>query len=217
LSVGRSGQKRFARPPVITRNRIPTLVTRKVGTKESRSVSKPEIETTGSTVVYRNRWMTVREDAILRSNGTAGIYGVVEKPDFAVIAAVKDQSIYLVEQYRYPVGARFWELPQGSWEDRVIDPLGLAKAELREETGLVAGSMLHVGRLFLAYGHSDQAYDLYLATDLREGEAQLDAEEEGLVSRAFPVQVFQTMIEDGTIKDATTVAAFGLLRLKGLL
>ena len=178
---------------------------------------KPEIETTGTRVVYKNRWMTVREDAILRSNGTAGIYGVVEKADFAVVAAIRDHSIYLVEQYRYPVKGRFWELPQGSWEDRAIHPLELAKAELREETGLVAGSMLHAGRLFLAYGHSSQAYDLYLATDLCEGEAQLDVEEEGLVGRAFPVQVVQTMIEDGTIKDATTVAAFGLLRLKGLL
>ena len=179
-------------------------------------MSKPEIETTGTTVVYKNRWMTVREDAILRSNGVAGIYGVVEKADFAVIAAVRDQSLYLVEQYRYPVRGRFWELPQGSWEGRAIEPLELAKAELREETGLEAGSMLHVGRLFLAYGHSNQAYDLYLATDLCEGAAHLDPEEAGLVSRAFPVPVVQTMIEDGTIKDATTVAAFGLLRLKGL-
>ena len=180
-------------------------------------MSKPEIETTGSTVVYKNRWMTVREDAVVRSNGTTGIYGVVEKADFAVIAAVREQSIYLVEQYRYPVRGRFWELPQGSWEDRAVDPLELAKAELREETGLVAGSMLHAGRLFLGYGYSTQAYDLYLATDLREGETQLDAEEEGLVSKEFPVRVVQAMIENGTIKDATTVAVFGLLRLKGLL
>lgn len=77
--------------------------------------------------------------------------------------------------------------------------------------------MLHAGRLFLGYGYSTQAYDLYLATDLREGETQLDPEEEGLVSKAFPVRLVQAMIEDGTIKDATTVAAFGLLRLKGLL
>ena len=180
-------------------------------------MSKPEIETTGSTVVYKNRWMTVREDAVVRSNGTTGTYGVVEKADFAVIAAVREQSIYLVEQYRYPVRGRFWELPQGSWEDRAVDPLELAKAELREETGLVAGSMLHAGRLFLGYGYSTQAYDLYLATDLREGETHLDAEEEGLVSKELPVRVVQAMIEDGTIKDATTVAAFGLLRLKGLL
>jgi hypothetical protein len=55
-----------------------------VGTKEARSVSKPELETTGTTVVCKNRWMTVREDAILRINGTAGIYGVVEKAGFAV-------------------------------------------------------------------------------------------------------------------------------------
>jgi ADP-ribose pyrophosphatase len=180
-------------------------------------VPKPEIETTGSTVVYRNRWMTVREDAFVRSNGTMGTYGVVEKADFAVIAAVREQSIYLVEQYRYPVRGRFWELPQGSWEDRAVDPLELAKAELREETGLVAGSMHHAGRLFLGYGYSTQAYDLYFATDLHEGEPQLDEEEEGLVSKEFPVGVVQAMIEDGTIKDATTVAAFGLLRLKGLL
>jgi ADP-ribose pyrophosphatase len=180
-------------------------------------MSKPEMETVRSTVVYKNRWMTVREDEIVRSNGTPGIYGVVEKADFAVIAAVHGESLWLVEQYRYPVGGRFWELPQGSWEDRAVDPLELAKAELLEETGLVAGSVLHAGRLFLGYGYSTQAYDVYLATDLRQGETQLDAEEEGLVSMVFPVRVVQAMIEDGTIKDATTVAAFGLLRLKGLL
>jgi ADP-ribose pyrophosphatase len=108
-------------------------------------------------------------------------------------------------------------MPQGSWENETVDPLELARAELREETGLLAGSMLHAGRLFLAYGYSTQAYDVYLGTDLQEGESQLDPEEAGLVSRAFPLDAVQAMIEHGTIQDATTVAAFGLLRLKRLL
>ncbi|QNT68225.1 NUDIX hydrolase [Defluviicoccus vanus] len=74
-----------------------------------------EISTVGSRVVYRNRWMTVREDAILRADGAAGIYGVVERPDFVVVIPVEaDGSVHLVEQYRYPVGARFWGLPQGA-------------------------------------------------------------------------------------------------------
>lgn len=176
-----------------------------------------EIRTTASRVVYRNRWMTVREDAIVRADGSAGIYGVIEKADFAVVAAVERGRLHLVEQYRYPLRGRFWELPQGSWEDRVIDPVELARAELREETGLVAGSIGHVGRLFLSPGHSGQAYDLFVATDLRQGEPQLDAEEAGLVSRAFPIAAVQAMIEDGTIRDATTVASFGLLRMKGVL
>lgn len=76
-------------------------------------MSRPEIETTASKLVYKNRWMTVREDSIVRRNGTSGIYGVVEKADFAVIAAVREKSIYLVEQYRYPVRGRFWKIPQG--------------------------------------------------------------------------------------------------------
>lgn len=180
-------------------------------------MSQPEIKTTSSRVVYQNRWMTVREDAIVRADGSAGIYGVVEKQDFAVIAAVSDGRIHLVEQFRYPVGQRFWELPQGSWEGDDVDSLTLAKAELREETGLIAGTMSHVAHLFLGYGYSTQAYNLFLAADLQQDERQLDAEEQGLVCRAFDVCEAERMILDGTIKDATTVAAFGMLRLKGLL
>ena len=180
-------------------------------------MSTPEIETIGTSIVYKNRWMTLREDAIVRSDGSTGLYSVVEKQDFAVIAAISGDSIYLVEQYRYPVKERFWELPQGSWEDQAVDPLELAKAELREETGLTANSMLHAGRLYLGYGYSTQAYDLFLATDLSEGETQLDVEELGLIAKPFKLSVVEDMIRAGTIKDATTVAALGLLRLKGLL
>lgn len=180
------------------------------------AMSKPEIEAASSKVVYKNRWMTVREDEIVRADGSRGTFGVVEKRDFAVIAAVQGDRVWLVEQYRYAVGARFWELPQGSWEERVIDPLTLAKAELKEETGLDAETVQHAGRLFLGYGYSTQAYDLFVATGLQEGKTQLDAEEQGLVSQAFSVAAVEAMIKDGTIQDATTVAAFGLLRLKGL-
>ena len=38
-----------------------------------------EIIATGSRVVYENRWMTVREDTIRRADGSAGIYGIVDK------------------------------------------------------------------------------------------------------------------------------------------
>jgi ADP-ribose pyrophosphatase len=180
-------------------------------------VSKHEIETTASEVVYRNRWMSVREDQITRADGSQGIYGVVEKPDFAVIAAIEAGQIYLVEQYRYPVQGRYWELPQGSWERSEVDPLVLARAELREETGLVARSMVHAGHLFLACGFSSQGYDVFLASGLQQRDTQLEPEEQGLAVRAFPLIAFETMISSGAIKDATTVAAYGLLRLKGLL
>ena len=55
-------------------------------------MQKPEIETVGTTVVYKNRWMTLREDAIIRSDGSTGRYSVVEKPDFADYIARLSQS-----------------------------------------------------------------------------------------------------------------------------
>ncbi len=89
--------------------------------------------------------MTVREDRIERPSGKEGIYGVVDKPDCAVIIALDGQNIHLVQQFRYSVGDRFWELPQGAWESNPdADHLDLAKGELLEETGLEAQNMTYV-------------------------------------------------------------------------
>ncbi len=179
-----------------------------------------DIRAVGSRVVYENSWMRVREDAIERPGGAQGIYGVVEKPDFVAIAAVDRVRglIHLVEQYRYPVAARYWELPQGSWETRPdVPPEDVARAELSEETGIVARKMTRVGDLFLAYGYSSQRYHVFLAEELEQGGNALEAEEADLISRVFPIADVEAMIADGTIRDATTVAALGLIRLKGLL
>jgi ADP-ribose pyrophosphatase len=178
-----------------------------------------DIRTLDTRIVYENRWMRLREDAIRRPDGSDGIYSVVEKPDFVVIIPMEaDGRVHLVQQYRYPVGARYWEFPQGSWEQTPkADPSEVACGELREETGLQATCMVHAGHLFTVYGFSSQGYHVYLATGLQSGDADLDHEEQDLVSRAFPLAEIEQMIRDGEIKDATTVAAFGLLRLKRLL
>lgn len=183
------------------------------------SEPKPEIVTLSSREVYRNRWMRVREDAILRQDGSQGIYGVVEKPDFVIVAALEDDgSLHLVEQYRYPVGARFWELPQGSWEQAPeAEPVEVARGELREEAGVEAGEMIAVGYLYEAYGHSNQGCHVFLARRLMPARRELDHEEQGLITRRFAAAEVIAMIESGAIRDAMTVAAIGLMRIKGLL
>lgn len=80
------------------------------------------IRQTSSRTVYENRWMRVREDEVKRADGSPGIFGVVEKPDFALIIPKDEGGLWLVEQFRYPVGRRLWEFPQGSWEhDAALD------------------------------------------------------------------------------------------------
>jgi hypothetical protein len=60
----------------------------------------PAITTLSSREVYRNHWMRVREDEILRSNGERGIYGVIDKDDSAIILPIDRGRVWLVEQFR---------------------------------------------------------------------------------------------------------------------
>lgn len=178
----------------------------------------PDITTLSTRIVYENKWMRVREDAIRRRDGSPGIYGVVEKVDFVVVVPVADDgSLHLVEQFRYPVGGRFWEFPQGMWGPPGTDPLLVAHHELREETGLAAAEMIEAGALDACPGTMTQGYRIFVARGLTQGAAALEVEEQDLVSRRFSRAAVERMLRDGEIRDSITVASFGLLVLKGLL
>jgi 8-oxo-dGTP pyrophosphatase MutT (NUDIX family) len=177
-----------------------------------------EIVQISTKIVYQNRWMTVREDQIRRRSGAEGIYGVVEKPHFAVIVPYEDGKVHLVQQYRYPVKGRYWEFPQGSWEHEPdIAPETVAAGELTEETGLVASKLTKVGFLYQGYGFSNQGYHIFFATGLTKMEKEPEPEEEDLIAEAFTLQEFEEMLANGTVRDATTMATYGLVKLKNLI
>ncbi len=170
----------------------------------------PSIQTLSTREIYQNPWMRLREDSILRSNGKQGIYGVVEKEDCALILPIDGDRIWLVEQYRYTIGQRALELPQGGWETAGVDPEELARGELKEETGLAAASMTCLGMHWVAYGFTRQRQFIFLATGLSETEKDPDPEEHDLVVRSCSIADFESMLLDGTIRDCCTHAAWGL-------
>ncbi|MGL6312737.1 NUDIX domain-containing protein [Vibrio sp. WXL103] len=177
-----------------------------------------EIKTLNSNVVYKNRWMTVREDQIERPSGHRGIYGIVEKPDFVVVLPFDNNYFYMVEQYRYAIGQRSLEFPQGSWETLPdVDPEKLALAELREETGLIANELVHIGYQHVAKGYSNQGYHIYVASNLKQESQMLEAEEEGLITKKIDKSRLDFLIKQGKITDATTVNSYLIAKLKGII
>ncbi len=176
-----------------------------------------EIETLDTRIVYENKWMKVREDRIRFASGHEGIYGFIDKPDFAVIVPIhRDGSIQLVEQYRYPVSTRLWELPLGTWDGGPdAQPVDAAHAELREETGLRAGSMEPIGDFYQASGLAKQACNMFVATDLTPGEPSHEVEEQGMITQAFSLDGILELMATGAMRDVTTIAAIGYLRLLG--
>jgi 8-oxo-dGTP pyrophosphatase MutT (NUDIX family) len=171
------------------------------------------ITTLSSREVYRNQWMRLREDEILRSNGKRGIYGVVEKEDAAIILPVDNGRVWLVEQFRYTIGERALELPQGGWEMEVENPEELARGELKEEMGLDAAKMTYLGWNWIAYGFTRQKHHVFLATGLSETENDPDPEEHDLVVRCVTVKEFEEMILNGVVRDNCTLAAWGMYML----
>jgi hypothetical protein len=60
---------------------------------------------------------------------------------------------------------------------------------------------------------SSQGFDVFLATGLTPGTAELELEEQDLVHRWFPRAEVEEMIRTGIITDDSSVAAYTLLLL----
>lgn len=167
--------------------------------------------------VYKNQWITVREDEIEFANGRRGIYGVIEKNDAALVIPFDGTHLHLVEQYRYPVEKRSLEFVQGAHEDdNSIDPSDLAKEELEEELGLVAGTLEKIGFYYAEAGLSNVGMHIFFATELSQGSTNPDLSEADLIHHKLTIEEVEKAIADGKITDAQTIAAFGLLKAKGI-
>lgn len=173
-----------------------------------------EIRQRASREVYRNPWLRVREDDIEYADGSQGSYAVVEKQDFVIVLPFTGDGFWLVQQYRYPVGVRAWEFPQGGWPSGHTGEMSeLAAAELAEETGLRAGELRRLGRLYAAYGYCSQSFEVFVATDLTAGAPSREVSEQDMVHRWFPEPELRAMIRAGEFPDAHSVAALALFDL----
>ncbi|GBQ66328.1 ADP-ribose pyrophosphatase [Ameyamaea chiangmaiensis NBRC 103196] len=175
-----------------------------------------------SRIAYANPWTRVREDILIRPDGGEGLYGVVERGEFAVILPLGEgpdgPQVTLVRQFRYPVGETLWELPMGMWETRPdASPEEVAVGELREETGLIAGAMRHVGQTYQGAGYSTQKGHVFLATDLTQGPTAREATEADMTTHTVSLPRFEAMIRDGEIVCMVTLAAYAMVKARGLI
>jgi 8-oxo-dGTP pyrophosphatase MutT (NUDIX family) len=156
--------------------------------------------------IYRNPWIRVREDRVVRPDGNPGIYGVVEfEPAVGVVALTEDEQVYLVGQYRYATEGYSWEVVTG-YADPGEDPLASAQRELREEAGLTASDWTPLGHMEISNSVTDQIGFLYLARGLTIGEPTPDGTEE-LSLRILPLAEALRMAQTSEVVQAFSVAA----------
>ncbi len=171
--------------------------------------------TIASTVVYENPWVRMTEDQIVLPDGTPAVYAVLRAPDFAVIVPFDGERYCLVEQYRYPIGRRGWEFPQGAVHGAAQPIEQVAATELAEETGLRAASFARLGALHESHGRSTSQFTVFLATGLTQGPPRREPGEQGMRAGWFSLGEVWAMVDDGRVTDGSTVAALALLARLG--
>jgi len=158
---------------------------------------------------YRGKVYTVVADKVREPEGVVALREIIRHHGSVVVLAVDDSTspprVLLERQYRYAADDYLWELPAGH-----IDPgeqsSAAAKRELLEETGLTAKRWKRALKFYVSPGILDETMEVYLATGLTQGKAQLE-DDERIQTRFFPLPAALKMAHTGTIRDAKTLTS----------
>jgi len=153
------------------------------------------------------RYFSVRHDRVTLSDGEPRSYHSVRMKyhGVCIVPVDHDGSVTLIGQYRYVLERFSWEIPGGG--ARVgDDPLDVARAELKEETGCTAKLWLKIVEGAVSPGISTEAVPAFVAWGLDRGAPQPDTTEK-LSRRRVPFANAVTMALTGEISNLPGIAA----------
>ena len=164
-----------------------------------------------SEILLQGRTFKVRRDTLKTPDGHETRLEILEHGGSVVLVPVdSDGNILFVRQYRHATGGDLLELPAGTREQE--EPYEKCAArEIREETGMEAGSLQKVGEFYLAPGYSSEFMAVFLATDLKSNPLDAD-DDEFLQVEKIPLKAVTAMFERGDVPDSKSLAAWLLAK-----
>ncbi len=158
---------------------------------------------------YRGHVWDVQTDLVTIGGQTVERDFVAHTGAVAVIALDCEDRVYLLRQYRHPVGMYLFEPPAGLIDVEGEVPLLTAKRELAEEAGLEAETWHVLIDYFTTPGGSSETIRIYLARDLlllEGGRIQTgEAEEADLPGQWVPLDDAVSLILSAQIGNPTAV------------
>ena len=165
--------------------------------------------------IYRNPWMSLREDIAEMPDGKTTLYGVVTFGDcVGIVPFLDDERILLVRQYRYVQRDARWEIPTGGVKEG--ESLNdAAQRELQEETGYRAEQLTPISSYYTSKSICEETAHLYLGAGLSPAQRPSDPTEFVEV-RGFSFDEALRMVVDGEIMDSMSVIAIlHVARMRG--
>jgi len=169
-------------------------------------------EKVGSELVWEGRIASVREERFRHEDGQTVDREVVGHPGAVAIVAHDDTDVWMVRQPREPVGEPdLLELPAGKLDEDGEAPLETAKRELAEEIGKAAEHWEHLHTFWMSPGFSDEQMHVYLATRLRDAEAEVE-ENERIDIEPWPLDRLDDLIAQ--CRDSKSLVGLLMLRVR---
>jgi ADP-ribose pyrophosphatase len=163
--------------------------------------------------VFEGHALNVQQLDVSLPDGRRRNYELVFHRDSVTIIPIeKNGDIWFVEQYRMGSEKKLIELPAGVIDDGE-SPAECAARETREEIGMAAGKLTHLGAVYLAPGYSSELNHIFLAQELRPDPLQKDDDEFLSVLRLTEVQLAD-LIAEGKLQDSKSLAALLIFHQK---
>lgn len=169
-------------------------------------------KTIKSEIFKQTPWATFRQNEFEMPNGKRGTYYFVDSMGSSFIVPItRDGKIIMTRQYRYLIDEESIEFPGGGVKDGQSYE-ETAREELKEETGYVAEKLEYAGEFVPWNGATNERCKVFIATNLRKGEAALEETERGMKIVLATTEEVNEMIKNNIIKDGQTLASWQLVR-----
>jgi len=170
-----------------------------------------------SEIVHSNPWNQFISDSVVNPDGSDGNYSYVKGENgSAVLAIDKEDYVYLVGQFRYPVKEYCYDVIGGNCF-KEEDFKTAALRELKEETGIVANSIKELAiNIAPSPWVVSEKVNLYLVTDFKFDKSNPDSTEV-LSVKKIHLSELRKMINSGKMMSSLVIMAlyfYDQLKLK---
>ena len=164
-----------------------------------------------SDVKFEGHIITVRVDTVEMPDGRTATREVVDHSGGVCVVPIADNGeVVMVRQFRKAVESAVLEIPAGKLNSGE-NHRDCGIRELEEETGYKSNNIVYLGHIFPSPGFMNETIHIYLATELYDGELNLDLDEYLDVEK-IPLEQVVEMIMNNEINDSKTVV--GILKAR---
>lgn len=161
------------------------------------------------TTVFNARAFSVENLHVKLPDQREKDYNLVRHNDSVTIIPLDEENnIWFVAQFRMGCEMTLLELPAGVMNTGET-PLECALREVREETGMAAGEMVHLGSVYLAPGYSSELNHIFLATHIYPAPLEMD-DDEFLKVEKIPAGQVPALAQQARLQDSKSLAALYL-------